>query len=435
MSDDAGSASKGEGEGEGGRAAKKKPPKRSPSPTKANVAFADYNYDERYFYKRLSREQRQKVTDFENNIHELNESHVPLRFRLLLSELDLQAKAVAMKKVNSLEGMDGSGYQKLLQWIDALCSLPIGKYKGLPVAADADISEFLDGMRDRLNDAVYGHEVAKGHVVRLLAQWITNPKSKGLVVGIHGPPGVGKTQMCKSVCDVLKLPFAFVPLGGANDGCFLDGHSYTYEGATWGKIADVLMKTRCMNPVLFFDELDKVSDTHRGNEIVNLLIHLTDPTQNDKFNDKYFIDIDLDLSKCLIVFSYNDETRINPVLRDRMTRIKTSGYSVADKVVISQKHLLPAVLREFLLERDAMIADAEVMQHIVESIEEEQGVRNLKRALHDIVSNINFDRLMGRRRDEEKTATIVITKEHVSKYVLQSGGDGSSFKPWQMMYC
>jgi ATP-dependent Lon protease len=403
------------------------------------VAFNHYNADEIHFYRRLSKAQRRSVTDFENDIYSLNDLRTPLRFRLLLSEISLPSKAVAMKKVDSLESMDGSGYQKLLQWIDALCSLPIGKYKGLPLepgASRTEVAAFLKGMRDSLNEAVYGHEVAKGHVVRLLAQWITNPKSKGLVVGMHGPPGVGKTQMCKSVCDVLKLPFAFVPLGGANDGCFLDGHSYTYEGASWGKIADILMKTRCMNPVLFFDELDKVSDTHRGNEIVNLLIHLTDPTQNDKFNDKYFIDIDLDLSKCLVIFSYNDEAKINPVLRDRMTRIETAGYSTKDKVVISQKHLLPGILREFLLEGDAFIAEADVLQHIVESIEEEEGVRNLKRALHDIVSNINFDRLMDPESDETGKVA-AITKEHVQKFVLsnEDKAKNRADKPWLTMYC
>ena len=87
---------------------------------------------------------------------------------------------------------------------------------------------------------------------------------------------------------ILNKPFSFIALGGASDGSFLEGHSFTYEGSVWGKIVNVLMESKCMNPVIYFDELDKVSDTQKGDEIINILIHLTDPAQNNQFNDKYY---------------------------------------------------------------------------------------------------------------------------------------------------
>jgi ATP-dependent Lon protease len=401
---------------------------RSRSPTRDNVAFEEYLMDEKFYYRTLDRRGRRRIADIENRVWAINEVAVPLRFRVLNSEVDERVKAVAIKKVESLSSMDGTAYHKVMQWVDGLCSLPLGKFQRLPVQPDApqaDVAAFLTSLRESLDARVYGHSDAKGHVVRLIAQWITNPGARGLVLGVHGHPGLGKTELCKAVCEVLGLPFAFVPLGGANDGAYLDGHSYTYEGATWGKIADVLMKNRVMNPVLFFDELDKVSESRRGEEIVNLLIHLTDATQNDRFNDKFFVDIELDLSRCLVIFSYNDESRISPILRDRMVRIHTEGYSLKDKVRIAKDHLLPGILSQFSMPPGSVrLGDAEIAR-VVETVEEEQGVRNLKRALHDIVSCINFDRLMGKlpAAGDDPRARGHVTLSQVDAYVKSGRRD------------
>jgi hypothetical protein len=379
------------------------------------VAYAAYDAVERRYYGALADDERARVARVEARVQELNDTKVPLRFRILQSDLSEATKAAAIRRVEVMCDAANGSASKATQWVEALCALPIGRYAALPVPAPvpsadggvvaagalaavepfaAAFAAFLGGVRARLDAAVYGHADAKGHVMRLLAQWIANGRSKGLVLGIHGPPGVGKTELCKAVCAELGLPFGFVPLGGASDGSYLDGHSYTYEGAMWGKIADVLMKSRCMNPVLFFDELDKVSDSrHGGDEVVNLLIHLTDPTQNDRFNDKYFMDVELDLSKCLVIFSYNDETRISPVLRDRMVRVATLPYAPADKLRIAREHLLPAILAEFALAPGAVAFDDAAVRHAIELVEEEPGVRNLRRALHDVVSHINYERM------------------------------------------
>lgn len=246
-----------------------------------------------------------------------------------------------------------------------------------------------------MDHKVFGHKTAKDQIVRLLAQWISNPIAKGLVIGIQGSMGTGKTTLIKeAICKVLGLPFALVPLGGVSDGSFLVGHSYTYEGSTWGRIIDLLIKCECMNPVIFFDELDKVSTTRHGEEIINILIHMTDASQNETFNDKYFTGIDFDLSRSLIIFSYNNEDNINPILRDRMIKIKTDGYKINDKLVISQRHLVPEILMEFGFDSTQVRFSDEVIRHIVGLVEKEEGVRNLKRAIHDVVSNLNLVQLL-----------------------------------------
>jgi ATP-dependent Lon protease len=227
--------------------------------------------------------------------------------------------------------------------------------------------------------------------MRLLAQWILNPTAKGMVLGLHGPPGVGKTALCKAVCRCLGLPFAFIPLGGAHDASVLDGHSFTYEGSTWGKISDVLMKAKCMNPVLYFDELDKLSETKA--DVANLLIHLTDPTQNEHFGDKYFMGVNLDLSRCLVIFSYNDESIVHPVLKDRIVAVRTEPYTASEKAQIAASHLLPDILEEFGLPRDALGISHDALHRLVSThASDEGGVRSIKRALHEIVSHLNYAR-------------------------------------------
>jgi ATP-dependent Lon protease len=193
----------------------------------------------------------------------------------------------------------------------------------------------------------------------------------------------------------LNRPFVFIALGGASDSSFLEGHSYTYEGSTWGKIVQILINSKCMNPVIYFDELDKVSDTARGEEIINILMHLTDTTQNSHFHDKYFTEIDFDLSHCLFFFSYNDESKVNPILRDRMYKIQTKGYDKKDKIIICNDYLLPKIREQVKFEKGDIIIPDEVIGHIVEIYcEREEGVRNLKRCLEIIHTKLNLFRLM-----------------------------------------
>lgn len=388
----------------------------------ANPVFKLYTAEEKKFYKGLDVDERERVAQAEREVCALNDVDTPMRFKVLCSQLADHLKAIAIKKLGYLEDLDASSseYYKCASWIDAVCKLPIGKVKSLPFSAESpkhDIRTFLETTKVHMDRVVFGHGDAKDHIIRLLAQWIINPEAKGMVIGIHGPMGCGKTTLIKdSLCRVLDLPFAFIPLGGASDSSYLEGHSYTYEGACWGKIVDVLMKSGCANPIFYFDELDKVSDTSKGEEIVNVLMHLTDQAQNDKFHDKYFADFEFDLSKSLIMFSYNDAQKISPILRDRMTSIETKGYDVSDKVTIAKKHMIPSVLRQYMFKDDEVLFSEDIVKEIIAVIDVEDGVRNLKRAIQNIVSHVNL-----RRLTEESTITrdapFCITSDDVKAFV------------------
>jgi len=180
-----------------------------------------------------------------------------------------------------------------------------------------------------------------------------------------------------------------------------------------------------MNPVIYFDELDKISDTPRGEEIAGILTHLTDTSQNSQFHDKYFAEIDFDLSKCLFIFSYNDETKINPILKDRMYRIQTKGYDLKQKTVIGNDYLLPRIREQVKFEGTDVIIPDETIRHIIENhCNKEAGVRNLKRCLEIIHTKLNLYRLMkpGSNLFEEDmslkvTFPFTVTKDIVDKLI------------------
>ena len=355
---------------------------------------------------------------------------VPLRFKILSSDITDSAKALVLTKLDHFQTMaDHTGeYFKLRNWLTALDNLPLGFYKPLQVPAPID---FLTNVRRTLDETVYGHIEAKNQILKILAQWISNPSAQGHCIGIQGPMGVGKTSLIKDgLSKALNLPFVFIALGGASDGALLEGHNFTYEGSSYGKICEALMKAKCMNPIMFFDELDKISSTSRGEEVSSILTHLTDSTQNDKFSDRYFGEIDINLSKVLMIFSYNDESMINPILKDRMVTIRVPGYTISDKVAIAKDYLIPKILSQYLMQPGDIIFTNEIIQEIISKLAQEQGVRGLKRGIESIVSWINMFRYLpppasGKRKREDYTFPLTVCSDHITSLLNKSDLESS----------
>jgi ATP-dependent Lon protease len=303
--------------------------------------------NELVFFKKMPMEEQKVLIKELREINKVICIEKPYRLSLLESPIPILHKSIAMKKINLLKSMDEncSEYYKIKHWVDTFMRIPFGKYNNLQITMKDGVessNQFMENAKKILDTAVYGLNDAKMQIMQMLGQLITNPDSIGCAVAIKGPPGTGKTSLVKEgISKILNRPFAFIALGGATDSSFLEGHSYTYEGSTWGKIVQILVDSKCMNPVIYFDELDKISGTPKGDEIVGILTHLTDTSQNGQFHDKYFSEIDFDLSKCLFIFSYNDESKISPILRDRMYRILTKGYDKKQKTIIATQYLHP----------------------------------------------------------------------------------------------
>lgn len=341
-----------------------------------------------------------------------SDGSVPLRFRILQLEIPDAAKAAALAKLDSMQADMMSGESsKLKKWIDGLLSIPFGVMRKPMVSMDAGrtkVQEYLQKARASLNQAVYGHDEPKQKIVQILCQWIANPESMSLVLGIQGPPGNGKTTLCRrGIAEALGRPFVQISLGGATDASVLEGHSYTYVGSTWGRITGLVMEAQCMNPVIFFDELDKVSDTPRGEEITGVLTHLTDHSQNKTFSDRYFEGIPLDLSRALFILSFNDESRINPVLKDRLTIINTDGFDQNAKLQIARDYLLPELLANVNLKKGDVDIGREELNYLCQRCGvpmEEGGVRGIKQALEGVILHLNELRMTQEPLDTVRKA-------------------------------
>ena len=342
--------------------------------------------DSKYFSKMSVEEQSAFLAKLESIT---NIDPKPLRIRLIESDIPNEYKVFALKKMQALTHLsetEGGEYYKIKYWIDAFMDIPFGVYKDLPVSIDDGVEkchEFMENSKAILDKATYGLNDAKIQIMQYIGQLITNPKSTGTCIAFEGPMGTGKTTLVKEgISKILNRPFAFFALGGATDSSTLEGHSITYEGSVWGKIVDTLKSCKCMNPVFYFDELDKVSDTPKGEEIIGILTHLTDTSQNDKFHDKYFAEIEFDLSRAIFIFSYNVRAKVNPILRDRMYVIQTEGYTTPQKMIISKDYLSLSIQKNINFKPEDVIFTDGAMQYIIEKYtHEEKGVRELKRCI------------------------------------------------------
>jgi ATP-dependent Lon protease len=391
------------------------------------------------FFEKLEQENQKKIIKELKEINKITRVEKPYRLTLLEADIPLIFKSAALKKISTLRHMEpGSGeFYKIKNWVDTFMRIPFGKYEHLPISIDDGVEkchEFMATAQKTLDEAVYGLNDAKMQIMQLLGQLVTNPKAIGTAVAIQGPAGTGKTTLVKEgISKILNRPFAFIALGGATDSSFLEGHGYTYEGSMWGKIVQILIDSKCMNPVIYFDELDKISDTPKGEEITGILTHLTDTSQNSQFHDKYFAEIDFDLSKCLFIFSYNDESKVNPILKDRMYRIQTKGYNQKQKTVIANNYLLPKIRDQVRFKVEDIVIPDETEHYIIDNFcNKEDGVRNLKRCLEIIYTKLNLYRLMrpGSNLFEEDMSLKVVfpfkvTKDIVDK-LIKTNNSGNS---------
>jgi ATP-dependent Lon protease len=339
----------------------------------------------------------------------LDNTIVPYKFKILELPISDYVKSNVIKKVAILDEMSadmGESY-KLRNWIDGFLRVPFGKTVPLPIQYKTDqakSADFIVNARKDMDTSIYAMTPAKTQILQIIAQLLVNPDSVGNVIALQGPMGVGKTSFAKNaIAKVLNRPFEFFSLGGASDIATFIGHSYTYEGSMWGRIVDSLMNSKCMNPVLYFDEVDKVSTTPHGDEIISMLIHLTDRSQNSQFHDRYFSGIDFDVSQCLFVFSFNDIDKVHPILRDRMTVINCDGYTEKDKTVILKNHIWPQISDRLMFSNDELkIEDAAILYMISEfSTNSEKGVRGLIRVVESMLTRLNMLRVANDKTMED----------------------------------
>jgi len=395
-------------------------------------------------FKALPEEKKSKllqVLGVRNKIPGTSNPQQGLMFKILTMDLPIETQSMVMSKYNSLQNLDpgSSEYFKLRNWLEKLTSIPIGIYKELPVSIDKGTelcTAFMEKARKCLDDAIYGQDEAKLQILQFIGTKIANPTGRGLSLLLSGPPGIGKTSLIKQgVAKALEWPFQFISLGGDSDASTYTGHQLVYESSHCGKIVNSLCSAKSMSMVLMFDELDKISTTPKGEEVQNLLVHLTDPVQNGEFEDKYLSGINIDLSRVMFTFSANDLNKIDRILLDRMIVIQLQGYNQKEKVTIAEQYLLPAALKDVGLAEKVAIGK-DILEYILrEYASEETGVRELKRCIEQITQKINMLRMFNSKDlpfyIKDFSLPFVVKKEHIDLFLKKKANIDISAK---MMY-
>lgn len=378
---------------------------------------------ERECYKALTEEERDSLMVCYKKMKdaEPEQSH-PLRIRILMSNIPDRKKLEIFNRLEQHLPSFGEG-PKYSAWVTSLLKVPFGVHTSLPCNSDDPIKahEFLTDARKVFDSEIYGHPKVKDEFISILGSWIQLGSScgQGNVIGLAGPVGVGKTSLAKSLARVLGRPIYFISLGGSCYSSMLNGHAYTYEGASYGEVARAVMEARCMDPVFFFDELDKVSSNDRGEEIIHMLIHLTDPAQNTDFVDRYFAGVPLDMSKALFVFSYNDKEKVNHILRDRIHEICLKDFDKDEKTIIAREYVIPAICSEMQIADPELFKFADgALSHLVDLCNKSTGLRLLKtiliRLLRIVVVAVVTDRQTILSVDDDAfSETFDITKDIV----------------------
>lgn len=392
-------------------------------------------------FKTLTIEKQNELLEALERRPTSTDTGVNLMLRILTLKLPQEIQAMILSKYNALKNLDPSTgeYYKMRNWLDKVVTVPFGMYKEMPVQltdGQEKCGNFMAQAKKCLDDAVFGQDESKLQILQFISTKIANPNGRGLSLLLVGAPGVGKTSLIKNgISKAIGWPFQFISLGGDSDASTYTGHQMVYESSHCGKIVNSLSAAKSMSCVLLFDEVDKISATPKGEEVQNLLIHLTDPVQNADFEDKYLAGVPIDLSKVMFVFSANDISKIDKVLLDRLMVIQLNGYDMKQKIQIAENYLLPSALRDVnLVERVGINRD--VLQYVIEHYAtEESGVRELKRCLEQIVQKINMLRLYNDKSlpfyIKDFSLPFVVKKEHVDLFIKRRDNPNA---PPQGMY-
>jgi ATP-dependent Lon protease len=363
----------------------------------SDVLSNDYNVNLKVLNDNIRRCKDKELLELEKQI--LDNSN-DLRYtenykeRILRSNMTFENKIIAYKRLEvmeSFESTDTSEYAKYKAWMDILLSIPVNRPIGTEFSADLNTSRpIIKNVRTVLDKRLSFLERAKDQVINIVTQMSRNPNFAINAIGLHGPKGTGKTSLVKSISEALGRPYRTISLGGESDSSLLTGHGFTYVGSCPGRIIEILRETKCTNPIILFDELDKVSETHHGKEIIGNLIHMTDSSTNNKYNyDKYFSGLEFDLSKVLFIFTYNDSSKVDPILADRLFKIHVDNYSLREKLEITKTHLIKTILNQYCFSENDIQFDDETINYIVESSKSDQGMRDIKRKFEIIISRVN----------------------------------------------
>ncbi len=380
---------------------------------KLSISVAQYIYENITFYLQSKIKKADiNIKSSVDKLKNLNIEDVDYKKQLIINKnIPNNVKSMVLEKISELKASNNE-YHKQLMYIKTILNYPWATnddfFYNIISKNNKKTIEYLNNIETKLNNSCYGHEMAKKFLLQMIGKWVSNPNSIGTCIGLVGPPGVGKTLLAKSISNSLDIPFGQITLGGQNDGEILHGHGYTYSGSQPGMIIKKMVemgKPRC---ILYFDELDKACSKHNNiNEITSILIHLTDPNMNKTFQDRFFQGIEFPLDKVIMIFSYNDSSKVDPVLLDRIKEINVQPYTMEDKVNICKQYIIKEIAETVSMENEIIIED-NIIRYLIENYTNEAGVRDIKRKIEDIYLHMNIDKIY-KRGEFVKNKKIILT--------------------------
>ena len=317
---------------------------------------------------------------------------VPLRFRVLRSRLPLDLKRRISGKLERQNENAGDA-AKYIAWVEMLLALPLGEH--MVPQPTLPLEQAMAAAKAHLESVIFGHKTAKAALLERFYMWLVAPFVVQQPVALCGVPGNGKTTLIREgLAGIMGRPFAFISLGGSADSSVLLGHSYTYEGSTPGRVVEHLIAGKCVNPIFYFDELDKCSSTPKGEEIINALVHFTDPAQSDVFRDRYIGNLDIDTSRSLCVFSFNNPESVSSVLLDRLQVVSTDSFDSEARCRVAAEYLLPKLLRQRGIEPGRVCVSPGALRSLALRCPD-GGVRALRSVLDQAISKVSMWRDAG----------------------------------------
>ena len=310
--------------------------------------------------------------------------------------------------------------EKLEKEIDRFDALPRGSHEQpmaqayieclleLPWTERTEDNLDLQHARSILDHDHYGMKKVKERIVEMLAVQKLTGDPQGQILCLVGPPGVGKTSIAKAIAEAMGRRFVRMSLGGVHDEAEIRGHRRTYIGARPGRIIEAMRQAKTVNPLLLFDEIDKLSDDMRGDP-ASAMLEVLDSAQNNAFVD-HFVEIPYDLSRCLLMTTANDASSIPRPLLDRMEVIEVPSYLFDEKLEIARRHLLPRQLKKHGLTRSNLRADAAALSCLIEGYTREAGVRELDRVLGSVCRKAACEIVEGKQR-------ITLTRQRITDWL------------------